>query len=185
MTALGLDARKRMTAGVLVALAVGMVGLAYASVPLYRLFCQVTGFGGTTQEAQQPSAVVLDRTVVVRFNADVARGMPWRFTPARRSVEVKLGQTTQATYIAENPTARPITGTATFNVTPEKVGRYFIKIDCFCFEEQRLEPGQRVELPVVFYVDPALADDAAAREVGTITLSYTFFEATLDATGGN
>lgn len=176
MSALGLDGRKRATAGALVALVVGMAGLAYASAPLYRLFCQVTGFGGTTQAATEPSPTVLDRTVIVRFNADVARGLPWSFAPAERSVEVKLGQTTRATYVAFNPTDRRITGTATFNVTPEKIGRYFTKIDCFCFEEQTLEPGQRAELPVVFYVDPALADDPDARGIGTITLSYTFFE---------
>lgn len=178
MTAVAIQRRKRLTAGVLIGLVAGMVGLTYASVPLYRLFCQLTGYGGTTRSDSAPSAVVLDRTVIVRFNADVALGMPWRFAPAERAVEVRLGATTVATYVAENPTDRAITGQATFNVTPEKIGRYFTKIECFCFTEQTLAPGQRVEMPVVFYVDPALADDEDAREVGTITLSYTFFETT-------
>ena len=180
MTALQLEARKRWTAGVLVLLVAGMIGLAYASVPLYRLFCQVTGLGGTTQVATGPPEVVLDRTVVVRFDASVAGGLAWRFRPARRSIEVRLGQTTEAAYVAENTSGRAIVGTATFNVTPEKIGRYFTKIECFCFEELALAPGERAELSVVFYVDPALADDPEAREVGTITLSYTFFESTAD-----
>ncbi len=185
MSSLAGQRGNRRTAIALGAVALGMVGLAYASVPLYRLFCQVTGYGGTTRTATGPAPAVLDRSVVVRFNADLARGMPWRFAPSRRSIEVRLGETVMATYVAENPTNRTVTGTATFNVTPEKVGQYFAKIDCFCFTEQTLAPGARVEMPVVFYVDPALADDPDAREVGTITLSYTFFETLPDGSAAN
>jgi cytochrome c oxidase assembly protein subunit 11 len=172
------ERRKRATAGLLAGLVVGMVGLAYASVPLYRLFCQVTGFGGTTQVATAAIPAPAAGVVTVRFDANVARGMPWRFRPAARSLAIRLGETVEATYVASNPTDRAITGTATFNVTPEKAGLYFTKIDCFCFAEQTLAPGQEVEMPVVFFVDPALADDPNTRDIGTITLSYTFFETT-------
>jgi cytochrome c oxidase assembly protein subunit 11 len=175
----------RRTAAALGALVLAMAVLAYASVPLYRLFCQVTGFGGTTQVASGIAPVAIDQHVVVRFNADVGRGMPWTFHPSQPSIDARLGETVLATYVALNPTARTITGTATFNVTPEKVGRYFVKVECFCFTEQTLAPGERVEMPVVFYVDPALADDPSAREVGTITLSYTFFETEPDGSAAN
>ncbi len=153
-----------------------MGGLVAASVPLYQLFCRVTGYGGTTQvQAAAPGAVT--RTVTVRFDASTAKGLDWRFRPAQREVTLRLGEDALAFYTATNASDHPITGTATFNVTPAKAGQYFNKIECFCFTEQRLEPGQTVEMPVTFFVDPALAEDENTAEVTTITLSYTFFEA--------
>lgn len=157
----------------LVALA-AMVGLVVGSVPLYRLFCKVTGYGGATQvAAAAPGAT--GHVVTVRFDASVAKGLPWRFTPEKRQMQVRLGEQVLAFYTATNTGSEPVVGTATFNVTPDKAGRYFDKIACFCFSEQRLEPGETVEMPVTFFVDPALADDPLASEVQTITLSYTFF----------
>lgn len=151
-----------------------MIGLVVGSVPLYRMFCRVTGYGGATGvAATAPGAT--DRVVTVRFDASVAKDMPWRFQPSQREITVHLGEQVLATYTATNTGAEPLVGTATFNVTPDKAGRYFDKIACFCFTEQRLEPGQTVEMPVTFFVDPALADDPYANEVRTITLSYTFF----------
>jgi cytochrome c oxidase assembly protein subunit 11 len=155
----------------------GMVGLAYASVPLYRLFCQVTGYGGTTQAADAGSDTVLERTVNVRFDANTARDMAWSFKPEQRQMTLKIGETGLAFYKASNPTARTITGTATFNVTPPQAGAYFNKIDCFCFTEQTLAPGASADMPVSFFVDPAIVDDPEVSDVGTITLSYTFFPA--------
>ena len=156
-------------------LVAGMTGLVAASVPLYRLFCQVTGYGGTTQRAAEASAIVADRTMTVRFNADVNGGLPWSFQPAQREMRLAIGETGLAFYRARNLSARAITGTATFNVTPDKAGRYFSKIDCFCFTEQRLGPGATADMPVTFFVDPALLDDPNMADVRTITLSYTFF----------
>jgi cytochrome c oxidase assembly protein subunit 11 len=181
MSALALR-RRRMTAGLLAGLVVGMVGLAYASVPLYRLFCQVTGFGGTTQVAAAAPAEASPAagTVTVRFDANVARGLAWRFAPVDGPLAIRLGDTMLASYRATNLSARAITGTATFNVVPEAAGRYFTKIDCFCFTEQTLRPGQTVDMPVTFFVDPAIADDPETRDIHTITLSYTFFESTGD-----
>ena len=161
----------------LLALAFGMVGLAYASVPLYSLFCQVTGFGGTTQRAKAAPGTVLDREVTVQFNADVNSGLPWIFRPNQREVKVKLGETALVSYHAENRGKEPLVGTAVFNVTPEKTGAYFDKIECFCFTEQTLNPGESADLPVAFFVDPALADDPNLEDVTTITLSYTFYRA--------
>lgn len=151
-----------------------MVGLVVGSVPLYRMFCKVTGYGGATGvAATAPGAT--GRVVTVRFDASVAKDMPWRFQPAQREMKVHLGEQVLAHYTATNTGTEPLVGTATFNVTPDKAGRYFDKIACFCFTEQRLEPGQTVDMPVTFFVDPALADDPNANEVTTITLSYTFF----------
>lgn len=151
-----------------------MLGLVAASVPLYRLFCAVTGYGGATRvAATAPGAT--GRPVTVRFDASVAKDLPWRFVPAQREIHTHLGEQVLAVYTATNTGATPLVGTATFNVTPDKAGRYFNKIACFCFSEQRLEPGQSVDMPVTFFVDPALADDPYASEVVTITLSYTFF----------
>jgi len=168
--------RKRSTAVILAGIVVGMAGLSYASVPLYRLYCQITGQGGTTQVAEAAPAQASDAVMTIRFDANLARGMPWRFWPAERSTRVRVGEPNIVTFVAENPTTRAITGHATFNVTPEKVGIYFDKIECFCFTEQVLQPGQRVEMPVQFFVDPGILDDPDTRGVGTITLSYTFFE---------
>ncbi|MBP2310891.1 cytochrome c oxidase assembly protein [Azospirillum soli] len=161
----------------LLGLVAGMTGLAYASAPLYSLFCQVTGFGGTTQRASAAPAQVVERTITVRFNSDVNNALPWSFRPEQRALTVKLGETGLAAYRAENRGSKPTVGTASYNVTPDKAGRYFNKIECFCFTEQVLEPGQAVDMPVAFFVDPALAADPAMEDVTTITLSYTFFRA--------
>ena len=163
------------TAAVLVGVFVAMVGLAYAAVPLYDLFCRVTGFGGTTRVASAGSATISERLIAVRFNADVARGMPWQFQPIEREVALRIGETGFARYRATNPTDQAIVGTATYNVTPQKAGRYFAKIACFCFTEQRLEPGETVEMGVQFFVDPAILEDPNLDDVKTITLSYTLF----------
>lgn len=166
---------KRVLAGLLLVV-IGMVGLAYASVPLYRLFCQVTGFGGTTQRAETLTDVpVLDRTVTVRFNADVDVRLPWAFEAPAEPVQVRLGEPALVSYRARNLDARPVVGTAVFNVTPLKAGAYFTKVECFCFTEQRLAGGAEMDMPVYFYVDPALAEDAALDRVETITLSYTLY----------
>lgn len=153
-----------------------MGALAWASVPLYDLFCRVTGFGGTTNVADQGSGQILDQTVTVRFDASLERDMPWEFRPVERTMEMRIGETGLAFYEAYNPTDRPIAGTASYNVTPYAAGGFFTKIDCFCFEEQILQPGERVEMPVTFYVDPEIVDDRDGKFVHTITLSYTFHE---------
>jgi cytochrome c oxidase assembly protein subunit 11 len=165
----------------LVFVGLGMAGLAWASVPLYDIFCRVTGFGGTTQVATSGSDVVLDRTVTVRFDGSTVGGMPWEFKPVTKPVKIRIGETAIAFYEAYNPTDRVIAGTASYNVSPFSVGGYFTKIDCFCFTEQVLQPGQRVTMPVTFYVDPEMVDDAEAVRVHTITLSYTFYETELDS----
>ncbi len=152
-----------------------MLGLTAAAVPLYRLFCQVTGYGGTTQVADALPEAVSEQIIKVRFNADVDPELPWTFRPAQREVEVRLGEQSLAYYRARNHSDRAIVGQAVYNVTPFKAGRYFDKIACFCFEEQTLAPGQAVEMPVSFFVDPAILDDPSARDVREITLSYTFF----------
>jgi cytochrome c oxidase assembly protein subunit 11 len=167
--------RAKLTAVLLTGVIVGMLGLTAAAVPLYRLFCQVTGYGGTTQRAEAAPGQVGEKTIEVRFNADVAQGMPWSFAPAARAVEVKVGEQTLAFYRAHNGGSQPVTGTATFNVTPSSAGQYFTKIQCFCFTEQTLAPGQEVSMPVIFYVDPAILDDPATRDISEITLSYTFY----------
>ena len=174
--------RNLRTSVALAALVMGMVALAFASVPLYRIFCEVTGFGGTPQrvEANAAPTAVSEREVTIRFNADVNSGMPWSFQPVQRALKVKVGEQALAFYRATNHADRPVTGTATFNVTPDKAGAYFAKIECFCFAEQTLEPGQSVDMPVTFYVDPAMLQDRGVDDVDTITLSYTFFRAADD-----
>lgn len=169
--------RNRRMALVLSGLVAGMIGLSFASVPLYSLFCRVTGFGGATMVATKIANRVLDRVITVQFNADVNNSLPWEFAPDQRSVDVRLGEAVTITYHAHNLSDKALVGTAAYNVTPDKVGQYFNKLQCFCFTEQRLEPGQRVEMPVNFYVDPALADDPEMADVKIITLSYTFFRA--------
>jgi cytochrome c oxidase assembly protein subunit 11 len=169
--------RNRRVMATCFALVAGMVGLSFAAVPLYDLFCKVTGYGGTTQVAEQASGRVIERTVKVRFNAEVNRSLDWDFRPDVNEVAVKLGETGTVSYHASNPGPTGSAGTATFNVTPAKAGIYFNKIQCFCFEEQHLAAGQRVEMPVMFFVDPAMADDPNLADVNTITLSYTFFRA--------
>ncbi|MGF1660348.1 MAG: cytochrome c oxidase assembly protein [Rubrimonas sp.] len=169
------DRRNLRTVGALAGVAVFMVGMSFAAVPLYDMFCRVTGFGGTTMTAERPSDVVLDRTISVRFDASTI-GIEWRFKPVQREMTVRLGETGLAFYEATNLSDRPITGTASYNVTPYSTGGYFAKIDCFCFIEQTLQPGETVQMPVSFYVDPEIVDDAEAGRVPTITLSYTFYE---------
>ena len=152
-----------------------MVGMSFAAVPLYDLFCRVTGFGGTTQQAEAASDRVLDETISVRFDSNVAGGLQWRFRPKENRVRVRLGETATVVYVAENIGDEPVSGTSTYNVTPEQTGAYFMKMECFCFTEQKLEPGETVEMPVVFFVDPAILDDEDGRATREITLSYTFF----------
>ena len=160
----------------LVGVVVFMGGLAWASVPLYDWFCRVTGFGGTPSTSTVESDELLDRTVTVRFDASTERDMPWEFTPVERQMEIRIGETGLAFYEAYNPTDRPVAGTAAFNVYPYQAGGYFTKIACFCFEEQILQPGERVQMPVTFYVDPGIVEDRDAKYTHSITLSYTFYE---------
>jgi cytochrome c oxidase assembly protein subunit 11 len=152
-----------------------MLGMSYAAVPLYDMFCRVTGYGGTTQRVDQYSDVVLDRKVKVRFDANVAGGLPWEFRPVARDVEIRIGETTQAHYQAKNVFSAPTSGRATFNVTPQLAGAYFMKVECFCFTDNALAPGETMDMPVVFYVDPAIVDVPELKDIHTITLSYTFF----------
>ena len=152
-----------------------MLGMSYAAVPLYDMFCRVTGYGGTTQRVAQYSDVILDREVTVRFDANVAGGLPWEFKPAAREVKVRIGETTQAHYAAKNVFSKPTSGRATFNVTPQLAGAYFMKVECFCFTDTELAPGETMDMPVVFYVDPAIVDVPELKNINTITLSYTFF----------
>ncbi|MSP67175.1 MAG: cytochrome c oxidase assembly protein [Alphaproteobacteria bacterium] len=168
---------RRRTALALFGLVAGMAALTAASVPLYRLFCQVTGFGGTPRVAIAAPEGTRPETVVVRFDANVSRELPWRFEPVQREMTVRLGENVLAFYRATNLSARPVTGAATFNVTPDIAGPHFNKLACFCFTEQTLAPGESIEMPVSFFVDPALLDDLNARGTTAITLSYTFFTA--------
>jgi len=173
-------ARRNLRVGLLALMfAAAMLGLGFASVPLYRLFCQVTGFGGTTMVASESQAAraaanATGQRISVRFDASTASDMPWTFLPTQATDTVTIGERDIATYTARNESSRAITGMATFNVTPEKAGKYFNKIQCFCFTEQTLAPGQEVTMPVLYYVDPAMLDDPDMRGVEQITLSYTF-----------
>ena len=162
-------------AGVCLAFFAGMVGMSYAAVPLYNLFCQVTGYGGTTQRVEQYSQTVLDRDITIRFDANVSGGLPWQFEPAQRDVKIKIGETTQVAYKAKNIFSKPTYGRASFNVTPQLAGAYFMKVECFCFTDTELAPGETLDMPVVFYVDPEIVDVPELKNVETITLSYTFF----------
>lgn len=152
-----------------------MVGMSFAAVPLYDLFCRVTGFGGTTQVAEAASDTVLDRKITVRFDGNVASGLPWEFRPEQSAMELRIGEMAKMTYIAENTGDRKTSGTSTYNVSPTQIGGFFMKMECFCFTEQPLEPGERIEMPVVFYVDPAIVEDTDGAATNHITLSYTFF----------
>lgn len=163
------------TATFLAAIILGMTGLTATSVPLYRLFCQVTGYGGTTQVADSNTLDVLDQSIRIRFDAGIGDDLPWHFRPVQREIDVKIGEENLAFYQATNMSDRPIVGSAAFNVTPHKVGPYFAKIACFCFSEQVLQPGEQVDMPVSFFVDPSILDDENTRDLKTITLSYTFF----------
>src|ERR1700674_1960174 len=170
-----LHGRHRAVAIWCAVLVAAMVGAAYASVPLYRLFCQVTGFDGTPRVATKPSDTVLDKTITIRFDANVAPGLPWRFEPAQTTTKVKLGENALAFYRATNTSDRPVWGMATFNVLPEQVAPFFNKLQCFCFTEQLLQPGESVEMPVSFFVDPQITGDKDAHAVTHVTLSYTFY----------
>lgn len=163
----------------LVTVVVTMASLSFAAVPFYDWFCRTTGFGGTTGVAGASQDVILDRTVKIRFDASLEAGMPWEFRPVEHSMELRIGETALAFYEAHNPTSRPIAGTASYNVFPYSAGGYFIKIACFCFTEQVLQPGETVLMPVTFYVDPEMVNDPEAQFVKEITLSYTFHETPL------
>lgn len=157
--------------------ALAMLGLGYASVPLYRLFCQATGFGGTTMrvsEAQAAEIKTADARISVRFDSNVERTMPWNFAPSQITQELRIGERKMAFYTAENRSDRAVTGMATFNVEPELAGKYFNKIQCFCFNQQTLAAGQKVEMPVIYFVDPAILSDPETKDIEQITLSYTF-----------
>ncbi|MES2728850.1 MAG: cytochrome c oxidase assembly protein [Pseudomonadota bacterium] len=172
--------KNRRTLAVVGLVVLLMLGLSFASVPLYNLFCRVTGLGGTTQMGSVADAAagpIIDREISVRFNADVNRDMPWTFKADQRSVTVRPGEQKLVSYRAKNPTSRAVVGTAIYNVTPPKVGKYFHKIQCFCFQDQVLSAGKDMHMPVLFYIDPKLADDPEMADVSTITLSYTFFRA--------
>lgn len=165
------------TAAIAALIVVAMVGLAFASVPLYRLFCQVTGFAGTTQRAEAADlpAAPVGKIISVRFDANTNSALPWTFEPEEHTQRVAIGARDMAFYNARNLSDKAVTGTATFNVTPAQAGQYFSKIQCFCFTEQTLKPGEEVRMPVVFYVDPAILDDPNAKHISEITLSYTFY----------
>ena len=160
----------------LVGVVVSMLGLSYAAVPLYKMFCQVTGYAGTTQRAKAAPLVPTEQKILVRFDANISRDLDWQFKPVQRSMELKIGEEKLAFYEATNTSNVPITGTATFNVTPAIAGSYFNKIACFCFTEQTLQPGESVQMPVSFFIDPDILTDPDSKTVKEITLSYTFFE---------
>ncbi|KAJ8766037.1 hypothetical protein K2173_020553 [Erythroxylum novogranatense] len=179
------EQKSRKTLFYLTGLVVAMVGSSYAAVPLYRRFCQATGYGGTVQRRESveekiarhaKEGTVATREIVVQFNADVADGMPWKFIPTQREVRVKPGESALAFYTAENRSSAPITGVSTYNVTPMKAAVYFNKIQCFCFEEQRLLPGEQIDMPVFFYIDPEFETDPRMEGINNIILSYTFFK---------
>ncbi len=168
------EARNKQTLLTLIGVVMLMGGAAWASVPLYDWFCRVTGFGGATVRAESVSGESLERTMKVRFDASRGRDMPWNFRAVEREIELKIGESALAFYEAHNPTKFPVAGAASFNVYPFSVGGYFVKIDCFCFEEQLLQPGERVQMPVSFYIDPEIVNDPETRSLRSITLSYTF-----------
>lgn len=171
------------TALIMAGIVAAMLGLAFASVPLYRMFCELTGFAGTTQRAERAPGAIAGQ-VGVRFDANVQPGLPWRFEPKQTTVRIKPGARTQIFYRAQNLSARNWTGQAVFNVTPDQVGKYFKKIECFCFIEQTLKAGQTVDMPVVFFVDPAIKKDQDTKDIDEITLSYTFYPVETGASGG-
>jgi cytochrome c oxidase assembly protein subunit 11 len=176
--------RHRKVAATAAAGALAMLGAAYAAVPLYTLFCQTTGFGGTPLRATQGADKVLDRTIRIRFDANTGGGLPWKFEPVQRTMEVRIGETSLAFYRATNRSDKAITGSAVFNVAPDSAGGFFNKIACFCFTEQRLDAGETVEMPVSFFIDPAIVDDKDARGLTDITLSYTFYPVEQPKAGG-
>lgn len=177
MTTLSADRANTRTGLMAAAIALSMVGVGFAAVPIYRIFCQVTGFGGTTMrvsEAQAATVEAVSKTIVVRFDAN-QRGLPWEFKPERPTDTVSIGARDMSIFVAKNLSNAPMVGTATFNVTPAQAGKYFNKIQCFCFTEQRLEAGQEIRMPVLYYVDPKIMTDPETKDIEEITLSYTFY----------
>jgi cytochrome c oxidase assembly protein subunit 11 len=170
--------RAALTAAIVVATVAGMTGLSFAAVPLYQAFCRVTGYGGTTQTAGAAPSQVLDRRIEIRFDANTAPDLPVEFAPRQRSETLRIGETGLAFYRVRNLSSEPVIARATYNVTPHAAGPYFAKLECFCFQDRVLAPGEEAELPVVFFVDPEIAADPDTREIGALTLSYTFFRST-------
>jgi cytochrome c oxidase assembly protein subunit 11 len=175
--------RQGLVALSLVGLVAFMVGLSFAAVPLYRMFCQATGYGGIPQRAEKAPGEVLDRIVRIRFDGNVGSGLPWTFKPDVQTMDVKIGETALAFFKASNQSSAPISGRAVFNVVPELASRYFTKIECFCFKQQTLAANQTVEMPVTFFVDPKIVDDEDTKSISEITLSYTFYPAEGGITG--
>lgn len=167
------------TGAKLAGVAAFMLAMSFAAVPFYDLFCRITGYGGTTSVADAAPDEILDQTVVIRFDASLEAGMPWKFKPQQHEMTVRIGENALAFYEAYNPTDRVVAGTASYNVAPDLAGGYFTKIECFCFTEQVLQPGERIVMPVSFYVDPSMVKDAEAGRIAEITLSYTFHETPL------
>lgn len=167
--------KRGLVALTLAGLVAGMVGLSFAAVPLYRMFCQATGFGGVPQVAEAAPDMVLDRKIKIRFDTNVDRDLPWQFEAEQRSVDVRIGESALIFFKAHNNTGKSVTGTAGFNVAPEIAGRYFTKIECFCFKQQTLAAGQGIEMPVTFFVDPKIVEDMSTKNIEEITLSYTFY----------
>lgn len=172
-----ITSRHRIVAAACALFTATMVGVAYAAVPLYAMFCSLTGFGGATRVGTAAPQAVSDREITVRFDANIAPGLPWVFKPEQPSVTVKVGETKLVYFRAENQMNVPTYGQATYNVTPGSGGFYFVKMQCFCFNEQVLQPGEKLDMPVVFYIDPAVEQDAEMNSLKTVTLSYTFFPA--------
>jgi len=172
--------KKRMawTAGVAAAVVLGMTGLAFAAVPLYDAFCKVTGYGGTTQEAAAAPSQILDQRIEIRFDANVSPDLPVEFAPKQRAQSLRIGETGLAFYRVRNTSDQPVVARATYNVTPHVAGQYFAKLECFCFTDRVIAPGQEADLPVVFFVDPEIVSNPDTAEIGTLTLSYTFFRST-------
>jgi cytochrome c oxidase assembly protein subunit 11 len=167
--------RHNLVALSLVGVVAAMVGLSFAAVPLYRIFCQATGYSGTPQRAAKGADHVLDRTITIRFDGNVDPGLPWHFAPEQQTMQVKIGETALAFFKATNETDKPLTGSAIFNVSPEQAGLYFTKIQCFCFTKQTLAAHASVDMPVTFFVDPKIVDDEDTKNIDEITLSYTFY----------
>jgi cytochrome c oxidase assembly protein subunit 11 len=173
--------RNRRTAAWVGGLVCGMLGLSFASVPLYDLFCRVTGYNGTVQTGRGSAPGAGEQVMTIRFNAVTSPGLPWHFTPAQPPMQLRVGEEGLAYYVARNEASMPVTGVATYNVTPEVVGKYFHKTACFCFDQQTLEPGQQVDMPLSFWVDPRMMADPNTRRIRTITISYSFFRSLEDA----
>ena len=168
--------QNKKVAIIVVSIIFSMVGLTYAAFPLYDLFCRVTGYGGTPKQVDESSENVGSRNFTVRFNSDIAKDLNWEFNPVQKQVNVKTGENKLIFFEAYNPTDKPITGVATYNITPERAAYHFSKVQCFCFEKQTLQPGERVQMPVSFYIDPEIEEDKDVGNLDTVTLSYTFFK---------